>query len=152
MTMKEIETFAAIFGSVSMISFCTFSKIFYHNANNALYAPPEPVSFDLRPNHKPPNVYPIPTLRKTNNLWNRWDSTTRWFINNPQLLPEVFKSLPGQWFGEYISNLFLRRNILQLDLLFKHLFPEKMILDQYVLGLWMHDWVLWNADCTCIIT
>ena len=51
------------------------------------------------------------------------------------LLSEVFKSFPGQWFSEYVSNLFLRGNILQLDLLFQHLFSEKMILDRYVLSL-----------------
>jgi len=67
-----------------------------------------------------------PTIRR--------DSTQDDASTNPQLLPEVFKGIPRQWFGEYISNLFLRRNILQLDLLFKYLFPEKVILDWYVLG------------------
>jgi len=80
------------------------------------------------------------------------DLTARWYIQNSQLLSEIFKSFPGQRFGENVSNLFLRRNILQFDLLFQHLFPKKVILDRYMLGLWMHDRIFWNADCTCIIT
>ena len=110
-------------------TYCSyFQDLLLHNANNALCAPPEPV----------------PPIRRC--------STIRWCINNPQLLPEVFKRVPGQWFGENISNLFLGRNILQLDFLFKHLFPEKMVLDWYVLGFWMHNRILWDADCTCVIT
>ena len=39
-----------------------------------------------------------------------------------QLLSEIFERVPGQRFGKDISNLFFGGNILQLHLLFKHLF------------------------------
>jgi len=47
---------------------------------------------------------------------------------------EMFKCFSRKRFAENIYNMFLGIDIFQLDVLFSHLFIEKMILDLYMFG------------------
>ena len=81
------------------------------------------MSFDLRTNQRmyaytPYETRVQPTISEIDEIQQQDDAST-----TPNFFPGVFKGLLGQWFGEYISNLFLRRNILQLDLFFQALVP-----------------------------
>ena len=62
--------------------------------------------------------------------------------DNSQLLSEIFECFRRKRFRKYINNLFFGGNILQFNLLFKHLFTSEVILDRNVLGLGMHNKIL----------
>ena len=62
-------------------------------------------------------------------------------LENTKLLPKVLELHPSQWLSQYISYLFLRRNILELHCSPLHHIPDIMILDLDVLRLVMEHWV-----------
>ena len=50
-------------------------------------------------------------------------------LENTKLLPKVLKIHPSQWLHQYISYLFVRRNILELHCSPLHHIPDIVILD-----------------------
>ena len=58
-------------------------------------------------------------------------------LENTKLLPELLKLQPSQWLHQYISYLFLCRNILQLHYSPLHHIPNIVILDLNMLRLVM---------------
>ena len=76
------------------------------------------------------------TMEKTNPLtiseW-LWESSLslggNLYLENTKLLPEVLELYPSQWLHQYISYLFLRRNILELHYSSLHHIPDIVILD-----------------------
>ena len=50
-------------------------------------------------------------------------------LENTKLLPEVLKLHLSQWLSQYISYLFVRRNILELHCSSLHHIPDIVILD-----------------------
>ena len=50
-------------------------------------------------------------------------------LENTKLLPEVIEIKPSQWLRQYISYLFLRRNILELHCSSLHHIPDIVVLD-----------------------
>ena len=63
-------------------------------------------------------------------------------LENTKLLPEVLKLHPSQWIHQYISYMFLRRNILKLHCSPLHHIPDIVILDLDMLRLVMEHWIL----------
>ena len=63
-------------------------------------------------------------------------------MENTKLLPKVLKLQPSQWLGQYISYMFLHRNILELLCSPLHHIPDIVILDLDVLQLVMEHWIL----------
>ena len=61
-------------------------------------------------------------------------------LENTNILPEVLKLHPSQWIHQYISHLFLRRNILELHCSY-HI-PDIVILDLDMLRLVMEHRIL----------
>ena len=50
-------------------------------------------------------------------------------LENTKSLPELLELKPSQWIHQYISYLFLRHNILELDCSPLHHIPDIVILD-----------------------
>ena len=63
-------------------------------------------------------------------------------LENTRLLPEVLKLHYGQWLGQHISCLLVRRNILELHCSSLHQIPDIVILDLNILRLVMENRVL----------
>ena len=63
-------------------------------------------------------------------------------LENTKLLPEVLKFHPSQWLGQHISYMFLHRNILELHYSLLHHNPDIVILDLYMLQLFMKQWIM----------
>ena len=63
-------------------------------------------------------------------------------LENTKLLPEVLKLQPSQWLRQYISYLFLRRNILELHYSSLNHIPDIVVLDLDMLQLVMEQWIL----------
>ena len=89
------------------------------------------------------------TMEGTNHLtmseW-LWDSSLslggNLDLENTKLLPEVLKLQPSQWLRQYISYLFLCRNILELHYSPLHHIPNIVMLDLDMLRLVMEHWIL----------
>ena len=73
-------------------------------------------------------------------------------LENTKLLPEVLELQPSQWLHQYISYLFLRRNILELHCSSLHHIPDIVILDLDVLRLVMEQWVLGKFHISLVVT
>ena len=63
-------------------------------------------------------------------------------LENPKLLPEVLKLHSGQWLRQYISYLFLCRNIMELHYSSLHHILDIVILDLDLIQLFMEHWIL----------
>jgi len=63
-------------------------------------------------------------------------------LENTKSLSEVLKLQPSQWLRQYISYLFLRRNIQELHCSSLHHIPDIVILDLDMLRLVMKHWIL----------
>ena len=63
-------------------------------------------------------------------------------LENTKSLSEVLKLQPSQWLRQYISYLFLRRNIQELHYSSLHHIPDIVIFDLDVLQLVMEHWIL----------
>ena len=50
-------------------------------------------------------------------------------LENTKILPKVLELHPNQWIRQYISYMFLRRNILELHFSLLHHIPKIVILD-----------------------
>ena len=69
-------------------------------------------------------------------------------LENTKLLPEVLKIHPRKWLHQYISYLFLHRNILELHCSPLHHIPDIVILDLDMLRLVMeHRTTSHNSGC-----
>ena len=70
-----------------------------------------------------------------------WDSSLslggNLYLENTKLLPEVLELHPSQWLCQYISYLFLCRNILDLHCSSLHHIPDIVVLDIDMLRLVM---------------
>ena len=62
--------------------------------------------------------------------------------NTKPLLNEVLELQPSQWLHQYISYLFLHRNILELHCSPMYHIPNIVILDLDMLQLFMKQWIL----------
>ena len=75
-----------------------------------------------------------------------WDSSLslggNLYLENTKLLPEVIKLQPSQWLHQYISYLFLHRNILELHYSLLHHIPDIVIFDLDMLRIVMEHWIL----------
>ena len=75
-----------------------------------------------------------------------WDSSLslggNLYLENTKLLPEVVKLHSSQWLRQYISYLFIYRNILELHCSSLHHIPEIVKLDIDMLRLVTEHWVL----------
>ena len=71
-------------------------------------------------------------------------------LENTKLLPEVLKLQPSQWLCQYISYLFLHRNILELHCSPLHHIPDIVILDLDMLRLFMEHRVLRQLHTTLV--
>ena len=63
-------------------------------------------------------------------------------LENTKLLPEVLELQPSQWLCQYISYLFLRRNILELHCSPLHHIHDIVVFDLDMLRLVMEHWIL----------
>ena len=63
-------------------------------------------------------------------------------LENTKLLPEVLELHPSQWLHQYISYLFLLRNILELHCSPLYHIPDIVILDLNMLRLVIEHWIL----------
>ena len=63
-------------------------------------------------------------------------------LENTKSLSKVLKLQPSQWLRQYISYLFLRRNIHELNCSSLHHIPDIVILDLDMLRLVMKHWIL----------
>ena len=63
-------------------------------------------------------------------------------LENTNSLPEVLELQPSQWLRQYISYLFLHRNILELHCSLLHHILDIVILDIDMLQLVMEHWIL----------
>ena len=63
-------------------------------------------------------------------------------LENTKSLSEVLKLHPRQWIRQYISYMFLRRNIQELHCSSLHHIPDIVIFDLNMLRLVMEHWVL----------
>ena len=63
-------------------------------------------------------------------------------LENTKILPEVLKLHSGQWLGQHINYLFIRRNILELHCSSLHHIPDIMIFDLDMLRLVREHWFL----------
>ena len=63
-------------------------------------------------------------------------------LENTKLLPEVLKLHPSQWLRQYISYLFLHRNILELHCSSLYHIHDIVIFDLNMLQLVMEHWIL----------
>ena len=63
-------------------------------------------------------------------------------LENIKLLLEVLELHPSQWLCQYISYLFLHRNILEIYCSPLHNIPDIVILDLDMLRLVMEHWIL----------
>ena len=63
-------------------------------------------------------------------------------LENTKLLPEVHELHSSQWLRQYISYMFLCRNILELHCSLLHHILDIVILDLNMLRLVMEHWVL----------
>ena len=73
-------------------------------------------------------------------------------LENTKLLPEVLNLHSGQWLGQHISYLFVRRNILELQCSSLHHIYDIIIFDFYMLRLFMKHWVLRQLHTTLVVT
>ena len=64
------------------------------------------------------------------------------YLENTKLLHEVLELHPIQWPCQYISYVFLRRNILELHCSLLHHIPNTVVLDLDMLQLVMEHWIL----------
>ena len=64
------------------------------------------------------------------------------YLEDTKSLPEVLKLHPSQCLHQYISYLFLRRNILELQCSSLHHIPDIVILDLNIIRLVMEHWIL----------
>ena len=74
-------------------------------------------------------------LEETSSLGGNLD------LENTKLLPEVLELQPSQWLHQYISCLFLCRNILELHYSPPHHILDIVILYLYMLQLVMKHWI-----------
>ena len=72
-------------------------------------------------------------------------------LENTKLLPEVLELQPRQWLLQYISYLFLHRNILELHYSPLHHIPDIVILDLDMLQLVMEHRVLRQLQTTLVV-
>ena len=63
-------------------------------------------------------------------------------LENTKSLSEVLELQPSQWLRQYISYLFLHRNIQELYCSSLHHIPDIVILDLNMLQLVMEHWIL----------
>ena len=63
-------------------------------------------------------------------------------MENTKSLSEVLELQPSQWLSQYISYLFLRRNIQELHRSSLHHIPDIVILDLDMLRPIMKHWIL----------
>ena len=63
-------------------------------------------------------------------------------LENTKFLSEALELHPSQWIRQYISYLFLRRNIQELHYSSLHHIPDIVILDLDMLRLVMKQWIL----------
>ena len=73
-------------------------------------------------------------------------------LENTKLLPEVLKLHPSQWLHQYISYLFLCRNILELHCSSLHLILDIVIFDLNMLRPVMEHWILGQLHTTLVVT
>ena len=78
--------------------------------------------------------------------WNITDTSLHLgrnlILENTKSLPEVLELQPSQWLHQYISYLFLRRNIQELHCSSLQHIPDIVILDLDMLRLVMKHWIL----------
>ena len=72
-------------------------------------------------------------------------------LENKKSLPEVLELQPRQWLRQYISYLFLRRNILELHYSSLHHIPDIVILDLNMLQLVMEHRALRKIPTTLVV-
>ena len=72
-------------------------------------------------------------------------------LMNTKLLYEVFKLHFGQWLGQHISYLLVRRNILELHYSSLHHILDIVIFDLDMLRLVMEHWVLKQIHTTLVV-
>ena len=72
-------------------------------------------------------------------------------LENTKLLPEVLKLHSGQWLGQHIRCLFVRRNILELHCSSLHHIPDIVIFDLDMLRLVMEHQVLRRLHTTLVV-
>ena len=73
-------------------------------------------------------------------------------LENTKSLSEVLELQPSQWLRQYISYLFLCRNILELHCPSLHHIPDIVILDLDMLRLVMEHWILSQLHATMVVT
>ena len=73
-------------------------------------------------------------------------------LDNTNLLPEVIKLHSGQWLGQHINYLLIRRNILELYCSSLHHILDIVIFYLDVLLIVMEHWVLRQLHTTLVVT